>query len=306
MERWNSWASYAQKRYGHRLYRVALDGNFTCPNRDGTIGTGGCIFCSGRGSGEFALAYHGQKLAEEDLIYNRRKDAYGRYIGYLQAFTSTYGPMEKLRRLYTGILENPLFAGIDIGTRPDCLGKDVLALLSECRNAYPDQVFMVELGLQTMHEQTASAIHRGYSLPVFAQAVHDLRQIGIDVIVHVIFGLPGENEEMMMDTIRYLNGCDIQGIKISSLQFIEGTLLAEKYRENPEKYRMLSREEYVHLAAEALGYLRPDIVVHRITGDGDQKTLIGPMWAVHKGQVINAIRHEMKEMDLVQGCLWKQ
>jgi radical SAM protein (TIGR01212 family) len=305
MERWHTLASWMKETYGHRLYRVPLDGGFTCPNRDGTVSTGGCIFCSGKGSGEFAIPYHGQKLKAEDLIYNRDQHQEGWYLGYFQAFTGTYAPASRLRMLYEGILDNDLFAGIDIATRPDCLGPDILALLQELKGKYPAKVFMVELGLQTMHEDTARFLNRGYARPVFEQAVSDLNRIGISVIVHVIIGLPKEDEQRQIETIQYLDTLKIQGIKISSLQIIRGTKLAEMAASHPEQVPVLTEEQYVHAVCMCLGWLRKDIVIHRLTGDGDQKTLIGPLWACRKGHVLNEIRHEMKELDLVQGKYWE-
>lgn len=305
MERWLTFSSYCKKKYGHRLYRVPLDGGFTCPNRDGTKGSGGCIFCSGQGSGEFAIRYEGQRLQEEDFLYNRTRGHAGEYLGYFQAFTGTYGPLEKLRKLYVSVLDNPLFAGIDIGTRPDCLGEDVISLLKELREAYPDRIFYVELGLQTMHEETAFRIRRGYPLSVFEEAVERLRGIGIDVIVHVILGLMDEDEKMETETIRYLSAQDIQGVKISSLQYLKGTDLGRMLEEGKDMH-VLSEAEYIHACAVCLGWLREDIVIHRLTGDGNSPDLIAPLWAEKKGHVINAIRHEMKEMDLYQGKYWKE
>ncbi len=302
MERWYSFSSYCKKTYGHRLYRVPLEGGFTCPNRDGTKGTRGCIFCSGRGSGEFAITYTGQRLHEEDLAYNRTHGCEGQYIGYFQAFTSTYGPVEKLRKLYASVLENPLFAGIDIATRPDCVGPDVIVLLRQLKEKYPEKVFFVELGFQTCHEKTAEFIRRGYDNETFVQAVQNLRRSGMDVIVHVILGLPYENKEMMFETIHFVNQQDIQGIKITSLYYLRGTDLG-RMKEAGMDLPVLSEAEYVHCCAVCLGTLRQDIVVHRLTGDAVKGDLIAPLWAEKKGQVLNAIRHEMKVLDLYQGKL---
>ena len=293
MERWYSFSSYCKKTYGHRLYRVPLDGGFTCPNRDGTKGTRGCIFCSGRGSGEFAIAYTGQRLNEEDLIYNRTHGCKGQYIGYFQAFTSTYGPLDKLRKLYVSVLENPLFAGIDIATRPDCVGPDVIGLLQQLKEKYPQKVFFVELGFQTCHEKTAEFIRRGYDNETFVLAVKDLRRCGMDVIVHVILGLPYENEEMMLETTRQAVAAGTDGIKFQLLHVLRGTDLAKDYLEG--KFRCLELEEYTAILKKCIALLPPRITVHRITGDGAKRDLIAPLWSADKKRVLNTLNRILSD-----------
>ena len=305
-EYWYSFPSYCMNTFDRKLYRVALDAGMSCPNRDGTIGTGGCIFCDEGGSGDFAIAYHGQKLVEEDLIYNHSHSGNGSYIAYFQAYTNTYAPCDRLRMLYTSALDNPLFAGISIATRPDCLGDDVMALLKELNNSYPDKFIWVELGLQSKHDRTAVWMHRGYPLTVFDEACEKLKDAGILIIVHIILGLYQESDEMVLDTIRHLNEMHIDGIKIQLLHYLAGTKLYEKYVSGNEAPVPMEEEHYVELVVQCLGMLDENIVVHRLTGDGDRKLLKAPLWSLHKRKVLNEIRHEMAVHHIRQGSLRKK
>lgn len=302
-EYWYSFSSYCMKTFGRKLYRVALDAGMSCPNRDGTIGTGGCIFCDEGGSGDFAIAYTGQNLQEEDLIYNHSHSGSGSYIAYFQAYTNTYAPCERLRMLYTSALDNPLFAGISIATRPDCLGDDVMALLRELEERYPDKFIWVELGLQSMHNCTAVWMHRGYPLSVFDKACQQLHKAGIPVIVHIILGLYQETDEMVLDTIRHLSDLKVAGIKIQLLHYLEGTRLYENYLSSREAPVPMEEEHYVHLVVQCLGWLDENIVVHRLTGDGDRRILKAPLWSLNKRRVLNEIRHEMAVCQIKQGSL---
>lgn len=303
---WYSFPSYCMKTFGKKLYRVALDAGMSCPNRDGTLGTGGCIFCDEGGSGDFAIAFHGQKLVEEDLIYNHSHSGNGSYIAYFQAYTNTYAPCDRLRMLYTAALDNPLFAGISIATRPDCLSEDVMALLKELRQSYPDKFIWVELGLQSKHDKTAVWMHRGYPLTVFDEACHKLHEAGIPIIVHIILGLYQETDEMVLETIRHLNEMHIAGIKIQLLQFLDGTGLYRRYLAGQEVPEPMEEEQYVHLVVQCLGTLDENIVVHRLTGDGDRKLLKAPLWSLNKRKVLNEIRHEMAVNHIRQGSLGKE
>lgn len=303
---WYSFPSYCMKTFGKKLYRVALDAGMSCPNRDGTLGTGGCIFCDEGGSGDFAIAFHGQKLVEEDLIYNHSHSGNGSYIAYFQAYTNTYAPCERLRMLYTAALDNPLFAGVSIATRPDCLSEDVMALLKELRQSYPDKFIWVELGLQSKHDKTAVWMHRGYPLTVFDEACHKLHEAGIPIIVHIILGLYQETDEMVLETIRHLNEMHIAGIKIQLLQFLDGTGLYRRYLAGQEVPEPMEEEQYVHLVVQCLGTLDENIVVHRLTGDGDRKLLKAPLWSLNKRKVLNEIRHEMAVNHIRQGSLGKE
>lgn len=303
---WYSFPSYCMKTFGRKLYRVALDAGMSCPNRDGSLGTGGCIFCDEGGSGDFAIAFHGQKLVEEDLIYNHSHSGNGSYIAYFQAYTNTYAPCDRLRMLYTAALDNPLFAGISIATRPDCLSEDVMALLKELRQSYPDKFIWVELGLQSKHDKTAVWMHRGYPLTVFDEACHKLHEAGIPIIVHIILGLYQETDEMVLETIRHLNEMHIAGIKIQLLQFLDGTGLYRRYLAGQEVPEPMEEEQYVHLVVQCLGTLDENIVVHRLTGDGDRKLLKAPLWSLNKRKVLNEIRHEMAVNHIRQGSLGKE
>lgn len=305
-ELWYSFPAYCRRNFGKRLYRVALDAGMTCPNRDGTVGRGGCVFCDEGGSGDFAVRYYGQQLREEDLPYNHSHSGAGSYIAYFQAYTNTYAPVEKLRTLFRAALSDPLFAGISIATRPDCLGKDVLRLLEELKMEFPDRFIWVELGLQSMHDRTAAWIRRGYPLRVFDQACMDLEKLGIPIIVHVILGLPSETDEMVLDTIRHLNRAGISGIKIQLLQYLKGTDLCRMYESGADGLCAMKEEEYVSLAARCLGMLDENVAVHRVTGDGDRNLLAAPLWALNKKKVINEIRHYMAAHQIRQGCYWKE
>lgn len=300
---WYSFPEYCRNTFGKRLYRAALDCGMTCPNRDGTLGTRGCIFCGEGGSGDFAVHYEGGELSRAALLFNHQDAAEGQYIAYFQSYTNTYAPAERLRRIFAGALSNPLFAGISIATRPDCVGEDVIALLAELKKEYPDKFIWIELGLQSMHEKTAVMIRRGYPLAVFDDCVRRLHEINIPVIVHVILGLPDETPEMVHETILHLNQVKIAGIKIQLLHYLTGTDLGELYQNNPERFHVLTMEEYADLAAECVGLLDPSVVVHRITGDGNKENLLAPMWSTDKRRVINTIRHVCKQRGIVQGSL---
>ena len=287
MERYFSLNSYLRQRFGGKLYKIALDGGFGCPNRDGSIGTGGCIFCSGAGSGDFAEGAAEDVIAaiERGKARVAAKNPGGKYIAYFQSFTSTYGPVEKMRRLFTAAINHPDVAVLSIATRPDCLGDEVLALLEELNRIKP---VWVELGLQTIHEDTARYIRRGYRLPVFDQAVKRLKAAGIYVIVHMIIGLPGESAGMIFDTARYIGQSGAEGIKLQLLHVLENTDLAIDYRAG--KFEALSLEEYLRLLSGCIEQLPEHICIHRLTGDGAKKELIAPLWSGDKKRVLNTMK----------------
>lgn len=292
--------AYLKNTYGHKCYKIALDAHMTCPNRDGTLGRGGCIFCSGGGSGEFAVAAPdiGAQL-EAGLALFGDKQIGQHYIAYFQAYTNTYAPLSRLRSLYTEALEHPLICGISIATRPDCLPEPVLELLAELHRAYPDKFIWVELGLQTIHEKTALLIRRGYELPCFEKAMGDLRRLDIPVIVHLILGLPGEALPEMLETIDYLNTQRPFGVKLQLLHVLEGTDLAKLYRE--QRFSVLGREEYLEILISCLEHLSPDIVIHRVTGDGPKKLLLAPAWSGDKRGVLNSLHRKMRLENAIQG-----
>lgn len=297
-KRYHSLNYHLRKTYGEKLYKISLDGGMTCPNRDGTLGTRGCIFCSKGGSGDFAAS---KTLSITEQIKTGKQQAARKYTGnsyiaYFQAYTNTYAPAAYLRQIFTEAIQNPNIRILSIATRPDCLGPDVISLLKELAAIKP---IWVELGLQTIHEDTARFIRRGYDLPVFERAIHDLRNAGITVIVHTILGLPGENRKQMLQTVNYLNTQDIQGIKFQLLHILKDTDLADYYERHP--FPLPDMEAYFSILAEQLTHLRPDIVVHRLTGDGPKQLLIAPLWAGNKRQVLNQMQAYFKRHDIWQG-----
>lgn len=283
---------YLQDTFGQKIYKISLDGGFTCPNRDGTLDTRGCIFCSQAGSGEFAQNRKDSITQQIEKGKERLKDKIqkGKYIAYFQAFTNTYAPVERLRELYEEAISHPDIAILSIATRPDCLSEKVLLLLQELNKKKP---VWVELGLQTIHESSAIYIRRGYPLSVYDEAVKNLKRIGVPVIVHVILGLPGETPEQMKETVSYVGKSGADGIKLQLLHVIKGTDLEKDYRAG--KFRTLEMEEYVNLVADCIALLPPDMVIHRLTGDGDRKTLVAPLWSLHKKRVLNAINKKIHE-----------
>ena len=289
---------YLKETFGEKVYKITLNGGMTCPNRDGHIGTGGCIFCSPGGSGDFAgnaaLSITEQLAAGKAQLLAKRPVR--SYIAYFQAFTNTYAPAGYLEQIFTEAIQDPEVKVLSIATRPDCLGDDVLKLLKRLNGIKP---VWVELGLQTIHPQSARFIRRGYGLEIFDRAVKDLRKAGIKVIVHVILFLPKETEEMMLETIDYLNRCDIQGVKLQLLHILEGTDLADIYRE--EHFHTPDMEEYVRLLGKCILRLRPDIVIHRLTGDGPKDILIAPLWTGAKRTVLNRLHQYLKENEIWQG-----
>lgn len=284
---------YCREQFGEKLYKLSLNGGMTCPNRDGTLGSRGCIFCSAGGSGDFAPS---AALTMEEQIEDARsrvsqKYHGSRYIAYFQAYTNTYAPVEYLRRLFLPVIERPDIAALSIATRPDCLGEDVLGLLGELRAIKP---VWVELGLQTIHPATAAYIRRGYDLPVYDRAIARLNDMGIHTITHVILGLPGETEEMMLETVHHVAAVGSQGIKLQLLHVLEGTDLAEDYRAGA--FDVMTMEEYVALVRRCVAVLPPEMVVHRLTGDGPKRLLIAPQWSGDKKRVLNAINRALRDV----------
>ena len=298
MERIHTLNNHYRKTFGEKVYKLSLDGGFTCPNRDGTIGTGGCIFCSAGGSGDFAsnrsLSIVDQ-IEEAKQIFSSKYTG-KKYIAYFQAFTNTYGPLSYLRKIYYEAIKPEEILGLSIGTRPDCLPPETMDLLGEINQIKP---VYLELGLQTCHETTADFIRRGYPLSVFENAVYDAKKQNLNIVVHVILGLPGETHEMMLQTIQYLNKLPVDGIKISMLHVLKGTDLADYY--NSPGFPVFEQEEYIDLVIDCLEYLRKDIVVHRITGDGPKEILIAPLWSLNKRAVLNGIQKRLKERNTWQG-----
>lgn len=282
---------YLKSRFGCKVYKLAIDGGFTCPNRDGTLDTRGCIFCSKGGSGDFAqscqLSVTEQLEQGKRLVADKIKD--GRYIAYFQAFTNTYAPVDVLRQKYFEALQHPDIVALSIATRPDCLGDDVLALLAECNRLKP--VF-VELGLQTIHPRAAAYIRRGYELAVYDQAVEELHAAGINVVTHLILGLPGETKEDMLASVQYVCRAT-DGIKLQLLHILEGTDLAEEYKKG--RVKTLSLEEYTDIIRDCVRLIPENVVIHRLTGDGAKRDLIAPLWSADKKHVLNTINKALQE-----------
>lgn len=287
---------YLHDVFGQKLYKIALDGGFTCPNRDGMTDTRGCIFCSGAGSGEFAgdstMSITQQIEKGKERLVGKMKD--GRYIAYFQAFTNTYAPVEKLRALYREAINHKDIAVMSVATRPDCLPDEVLDLLCECNQIKP---VWVELGLQTIHSGTAEYIRRGYPLSVYDEAVKRLKASGLEVVTHVMLGLPGETRQDMLDTVSYVGKSHVDGIKLQLLHVIRGTDLEKDYLEG--KFETLTFESYVELVAECVALLPEKMVIHRMTGDGDKRTLVAPMWSADKKRVLNAVRKAISQKDRI-------
>lgn len=287
-----SFNKYLKDKFGQKVYKISLDGGFTCPNRDGKAGTRGCIFCSKGGSGDFAES---REMSITEQIESGKKKVEkkiksGKYIAYFQAFTNTYAPVEILRQKYEEAINHPDIVALSIATRPDCLGDDVLKLLDEMNKIKP--VF-VELGLQTIHQKSAKYIRRGYDLSVYDKAVRDLKKIGVNVVVHVILGLPNESENYMLETVKYVCESGANGIKLQLLHVIDGTDLAKDYEKG--LFKTLEFDEYVNLIVKCVKIIPKDIVIHRLTGDGAKKDLIAPLWSADKKRVLNAINKALRE-----------
>lgn len=287
-----SFNKYLKDKFGQKVYKISLDGGFTCPNRDGKTGTRGCIFCSKGGSGDFAES---KEMSITEQIESGKKKVEkkiksGKYIAYFQAFTNTYAPVEMLRQKYEEAINHPDIVALSIATRPDCLGDDVLRLLNEMNKIKP--VF-VELGLQTIHQKSAKYIRRSYDLSVYDKAVRDLKKIGVNVVVHVILGLPNESENDMLETVKYVCESGANGIKLQLLHVIDGTDLAKDYEKG--LFKTLEFDEYVNLIVKCVKIIPKDIVIHRLTGDGAKKDLIAPLWSADKKRVLNAINKALRE-----------
>lgn len=294
MPRYNKLNDYLLSRFGRKVYKLAIDAGFTCPTRDGTLSTGGCIFCSQAGSGDFAESgddVRQQLFRAKERIKSKLPENAG-FISYFQSFTNTYAPTEKLREMYFAAIEDEDVIALSVATRPDCISESCLELLGEINKIKP--VF-VELGLQTSNEKTAEYINRCYKNETFTDCVSRLRSKGIEVVVHVILGLPDETVEDMVKTVEFVSRHDVQGVKLQLLHVLKGTRLAET------DYEPMEMEEYFFALGECLEHIRPDIVIHRLTGDGDKKILIAPLWSGDKHAVLNGFAKYMEEHDIVQG-----
>lgn len=298
--------AYCKNTYGEKLYKIAVNTGLGCPNRDGRSGTGGCIFCSAGGSGDFAVDYSLQHSISDQLqsgiAFFHNKKIGNRFIAYFQAYTNTYAPAEVLQPLFREALAEPTVAGISIATRPDCLPEDIMTMLVHVRQDFPDKFIWIELGLQTIHEQTARFIRRGYPLAVYDDAVLRLKAAGFPVITHLILGLPGENPEMLLQTIDHMNKIGTWGVKLQLLHVLNGTDLGTLYQSG--QYQPLDKDTYLEDVIACIARLSPGIVIHRVTGDGPSDLLLAPMWSRNKRDVLNTLHHRLKQQNVYQGCLY--
>ncbi|GMQ62317.1 TIGR01212 family radical SAM protein [Vallitalea sp. AN17-2] len=289
---------YLRELYGEKIYKIAIDGGFTCPNRDGKIGTRGCIFCSEGGSGDFAssasLSIYDQ--IEEGKKKLSSKKTGNKYIAYFQAYTNTYAPINRLKALFREAISHPDIIGLSVATRPDCLDNEVIKLLATINKT---KKVWVELGLQSIHTSSASFIRRGYELDCFDSAVTRLTEAGLDVVVHLILGLPNETKEDVLQSVKYICNKNIRGIKLQLLHVLKNTDLADYYAEND--FKILSMDEYIDLLISCIEIIPPEIVIHRITGDGPKNLLIEPLWSGNKKVVLNTILKEFKNRNTWQG-----
>lgn len=297
-KRYLSLNHFLREKFGEKIFKISLDAGFSCPNRDGKISKGGCLFCSERGSGDFAgdrnFSIENQFVDIKNMMANKWKN--GKYIAYFQAYTNTYAPIDILKEKYNEALKQKDVVGLAIATRPDCLSEEVLDLLEEINK----KVYVwIELGFQTVSDETARLINRGYTLDVFEKALEDLRKRNIDVVVHTIFGLPKENKEDMLNTIRYLADKDIQGIKFHLLHLMKDTPMVKLYEKGMIEF--LSKEDYIDLICQSICMLPQNVVVHRLTGDSPRELLIGPMWSLKKWEILNEIDKTMEDNDYYQG-----
>lgn len=297
-KRYHTLNYFYKHKFNSKIFKVSLNAGFSCPNIDGTVGYGGCIYCSKSGSGEFAGKTSDDIVTQFNKVKNMmlKKWPNAKYIGYFQARTNTYAPVERLKEVYEPILKQEGVVGLNIGTRCDAISDECLEYLTDLNKR---TYLTIELGLQTIHEKTSKLINRCHSLKCFKDMVNKLRERDINVVVHIINGLPGESKEDMIETVKYLNNLDIQGIKIHMLSVLKNTPLEEYYKKN--KFHILTKEEYIDIVVTELEYLRDSIVINRITGDPDVNDLIEPTWLVKKFCVLNDIDKEMVKRDIYQG-----
>ena len=301
MMRYYSLSEFCKNTFGEKVYRLSLNGGMTCPNRDGSLSTGGCSFCSEGGSGDFAASYDisvSAQLTEAKSRIQRKTDC-KKFIAYFQAYTNTYAPLSHLRRIYTEALSERDVVALSIGTRCDCLSEEVLSLLEELAHSKFQKPIWIELGLQTIHNETHAKLNTHTMVEQFDQAVANLHARGIPVIVHVILGLPGETKEMMLETISHIAHLPVDGIKLQLLHILKGTALAFEYEAKP--FPLFELEEYCDFVIDCLELLPPHMVIHRLTGDGPRKLLIAPLWSTDKKRVLNTITKRFNERDTWQG-----
>lgn len=302
-KRYHTYNYFLKNKYHQKVAKVALNADFTCPNRDGTKGYGGCIFCSASGSGDYAGDIHDSLEQQFAKISSMMQSKWPQcaFIAYFQANTNTYGPLDKIQKMIEPFLEKENVKGIALATRPDCLDEKTVQYLSQIQSK---KDIYIELGLQTIHEQTSKLINRGHTYQEFLDGLALLRKYHLDVCVHIINGLPNETKEMMLETAKTVGQLDIQAVKIHMLYVIKNTRLEKMYSQH--EFSLLSRQEYIDLVVEQLRYIPEHIVIERLTGDGKADDLIAPLWSVKKVTIINDIDKKMKELDIYQGDLVKK
>lgn len=290
---------FLRTKHGEKILKLSIDGGFTCPNRDGRISSKGCLFCSEHGSGDFTFYDEGsitQQLQKASILLSKKWGTDKKYIAYFQSFTNTYAPIDILRKKYEEALSYPNVVGLAIATRPDCLNDDVISLLSELNQKTH---LWIELGLQTIHEKTAQIINRGYSLDCFTKAVNTLHVHHIETVVHLILGLPGESKEDMLASASYISHLPLQGIKLHMLHILDNAPLNLYYKAHP--FDILTQEEYTQIVGEILCLIPPNFVIHRLTGDGDRKHLVAPLWTLQKKKVLNEMHKYIESHHIYQG-----
>ena len=304
MKRYRDFNTYLREQFGERVQRISLDAGLGCPNRDGTVSTGGCIFCDGRGSGTGAFSEDRESIAQQiskakGFIQKRYKAH--KFIAYFQSFTNTYAPATHLKRLYDEALNHPDMVGLSVGTRPDCVDEEILEVISAYRK---DHLVWMEYGLQSAHDKTLQIINRGHSVECFERAVRLAHNVGLNVCAHVILGLPGENRRMMLETAQFIADLPVQGVKIHLLYVIRGTPLARLHEKGT--FRCLERDEYANLVVDFLELLPPDMIIQRLTGDPGKSDLLAPGWAVQKMENLRTIQDTLERRETWQGRLYKK
>lgn len=301
-KRYHSLNYFLRNKFNEKVFKISLDGGFSCPNRDGTISSGGCLFCSESGSGDYAgsrtLSIGKQFCDVKEMMNKKWKE--GKYIAYFQAFTNTYAPVEELREKYNEAIKQEGVVALAIATRPDCLGDDVLDLLEEINK---DVYVWVELGLQTVSDETARKINRGYKLEVYEEAIRKLKERNIDFVTHCIFGLPGETKEDMLKTVDYVAHTGSKGIKFHLLHLMKNTPMVKLYERGELEF--MSQDDYIDLICKAISIIPEDMIVHRLTGDSPRDLLIGPMWSLKKWEILNAIDKALVDNGIYQGKEFK-
>lgn len=301
-DRFYSLNNYLKEKFGEKIYKVSLDGGFTCPNRDGTISTLGCLFCSDRGSGEFTGKRENtiKNQIDEQLLFISKKNKDNKVIAYFQNFTNTYAPVEYLRKIYYEALSHEKVMGIAIATRPDCINDEVLDLLSEVNEKF---FLWIELGLQTVKNNTAHIINRGYDTEVYTDICKKLNERNIKFVTHMIVGLPHETRKDIFDTVSLINQVNSWGVKIHLLYILKNSNLSRYYNKNP--FHILEKDEYTDIVVDIIARLKKDIVIHRLTGDAKREDLLMPLWSINKRAVLNDIQKKLKSQDIYQGKEYK-